>query len=174
MQAPPAEGSKPGGFALAVTFMMSGALCVFAPAYFDAAGLAKTGWHVVGVLLTIIGLAGLAVEVGRLSANETLSDFGTAFVLLVIALTAALAIETWSLRSPFTGLLRTLVAMCLVFAIYGTVLGFERSVRRWRAAQPASGRDHLRIGLLPLVVGILGVLTAIVNLIAVFQAVGQG
>ena len=155
------------GVALAVTFLLSGGLCVFAPGYFDATGWQETAWHVAGVLLATLGAGGLIAELSPGSGQVTLSDLGLGIVMFTFALGSALILAAWSPPTPLSGLLRWLVAFSVFFGLYGTIAGLrqwsERRVRgkprrRWETAASV-------------LVAVLGLVTAAVNLYAAFAAV---
>lgn len=165
------EDTRADGIPTAVTFLVGGGLCVFAPGYFDAAGWRETAWHVAGVVSATIGAVGLLSELTRTKPGEKLSDFGVGLFMFALAFIVALALVRWSPPSPLSGLLRSAVAFSIWFGIYGCVSGMTKSIRRLSASErvrPSRGETVTAVA-----VGLLGLLTAAVNLYAAFEAVSK-
>jgi hypothetical protein len=163
--------SDPEGVALAVTFLIAAALCTQAPSFFDADGWQRTTWNLVGAALALVGVAGMAVEVGRMSTAEAISDFGFGITFLLLATALALAAEAWDHPPQLaTGTLKAIVAFCLFFGIYGSATGIAKAIQRARRRRREDDRSWTAGAWIGLAAALLGLATAAVNLYGAFQA----
>lgn len=154
------------GVALAITLLTAGGLCVFAPRYFDADGWQETAWHIAGLLVAVVGSFGLIAEITKTNRRKQIGDVGVGAACLLIALGCALAVRAWDPPRLINGSMRAIVAFFTFFGIYGVVGGVAKAVHERRQSDRATTQAETVVAIL---VGLIGLATAGVNLLAAFQ-----
>lgn len=150
------------GLGLAATFLVFAMFCVFAPSFFEATGWQASAWFYAGAAMAFLAIVGAATEVSRLTAKEAANDFGMGFGMLWVA--AVLGITGWNHQS---GLLKGIAIPIGFFGVYGIATGAAKASsskkRRESGQRSHEGGPGKAIGV---VLGLLGLLTAVANLVA--------